>query len=752
LPHHAVVKPDDEPSCASCHREHQGAAASIVRASDTQCLTCHRDLASHRVQSEGTLLTYGNVTGFAPPSETTKAHPEFRSLARDPGNIKFHHWLHLQPGIAGSQARQKMRLADLPDEARRNYARSSGDGDLVQLDCAACHEPEDEGRHMRPIAYEQHCRACHPLTTAITEDEKADVPHGLARAQLEPVLDGLLLASELRNAEVTPPSPSESADLPLIPGKTLGSNLAQKIQRDLLGKRATFAAAVSAKCSQCHTSRMASDDALLPDLPPANIPNPWFQHARFDHGSHRHVECRTCHRQAHQSTMSAGVAANEPYRARDDEVVMIAGLEVCATCHGPKRGETGGARHDCAECHAYHGRDRVGPSGPTGPESQVDVLLKASTIRQVSLNAATPLVGAGGCASANCHGSADASAAVWQKSFTTWVARDPHAQAYSVLLSYRSREMTRQLAGREVGLGETEHLQALQDRCTNCHAMTSESTTSANLGVQCESCHGPAGFWLPTHHYHTFSREMPGFIDTKDLATRVKACLKCHGNGDADSPHVVNHDLIAAGHPRLTFDFRTYVQSLPAHWDRQTDEARYSPAFHFQSWLTGITQSRALAFNSLRSDPPDFAALDCFACHHQLTAANWRQPARLSNLKPPDWPPNDIFMAEVEASAASYMALTRRVLEAAASQPRFDAAIDALHSVQALRADMTQSTPETTALDAAIGSLRRYLAVECFDRRLPSAYDSPSQFSPEGLAPHLAAVLRTLENLQPPSR
>jgi hypothetical protein len=37
---------------------------------------------------------------------------------------------------------------------------------------------------------------------------------------------------------------------------------------------------------------------------------------------------------------------------------------------------------------------------------------------------------------------------------------------------------------------------------------------------------------------------------------------------------VVDHDLIAAGHPRLNFEFNAYFESLPAHWDRRTDEQR----------------------------------------------------------------------------------------------------------------------------------------------------------------------------------
>jgi hypothetical protein len=92
----------------------------------------------------------------------------------------------------------------------------------------------------------------------------------------------------------------------------------------------------------------------------------------------------------------------------------------------------------------------------------------------------------------------------------------------------------------------------------------------------------------------------------------------------------VNHDLIAAGHPRLNFEFATYLASYPKHWkEKQEIEAK--------SWAIGqvVTAGAVvdlLAARALASKPgvkrqapapeaiwPEFSESECFACHHNLT-------------------------------------------------------------------------------------------------------------------------------------
>src|SRR6185503_17447885 len=106
------------------------------------------------------------------------------------------------------------------------------------------------------------------------------------------------------------------------------------------------------------------------------------------------------------------------------------------------------------------------------------------------------------------------------------------------------------------------------------------------------------------------------FVETKNLSQRAAVCMKCHvGPSDAAGAlQVVDHDLIAAGHPRLSFEHHTYLESLPAHWNRSRDEQTNSGTFHFRSWLAGqlkqFEQTKKLAGHyQEEANPPrlDFA-------------------------------------------------------------------------------------------------------------------------------------------------
>ena len=66
------------------------------------------------------------------------------------------------------------------------------------------------------------------------------------------------------------------------------------------------------------------------------------------------------------------------------------------------------------------------------------------------------------------------------------------------------------------------------------------------------------------------------FRATKELAERAKVCTRCHvGRRSPDGllTQEVNHDLIAAGHPRLNFEFAAYQENLPVHWDEKERNA-----------------------------------------------------------------------------------------------------------------------------------------------------------------------------------
>jgi hypothetical protein len=220
-----------------------------------------------------------------------------------------------------------------------------------------------------------------------------------------------------------------------------------------------------------------------------------------------------------------------------------------------------------------------------------------------------------------------------------------------VLWTARAREMTRRLTvpSPDDVLTDEEHAQQLSRSCIGCHATDSRSASgialnkdSFPLGVQCESCHdSKSAAWLHTH-YDNSARKT--FIDPEHCKNWASTCLRCHaGPNDATTPpQVVNHDLIAAGHPRLSFEFRAYVDSLPPHWsEAKTRGART------QMWSLGKSQlaahTQALRTHYANANPPlavppgDFSLIDCAACHTSFRPEKWSRAAAgsASILDPP---------------------------------------------------------------------------------------------------------------------
>ena len=753
--HHPAATLAGEMGCANCHQDHRGTAAEIRRAADTQCLECHRSIAKNRRGTSSVDPPIGDVSGFREAGDGSPSHPEFRSLEHDPGNIKFNHWLHLQPGIAPLGAKQLLSVASIDGEGR--YQRFANAAGLVQLDCSACHEPGDDGKLMRPIAYDRHCQACHPITVPTDAEMSLVVPHGLPADRLGEVVDGLLFRARQSEAAAGSQNLGERGELPLIPGRTLGNNLAQKIQHDVLGQRQSVFAALQVKCLQCHFEGTRPEPPYpapeLFELLPAKLPRRWLQHARFDHSAHRHTECRTCHQDAYafekrdapQFLSPGSLQLAGSGIARDDQQVMIAGSASCLACHSSSRAASGGARHDCAECHAYHGREEhLDLMGDTHTARNHDLSLVSlrATTRTLELSSAI-----GSCAAAGCHGSTIAVGPAWKSAFAKWAILDPHAKAYDVLWTERSRAITRSLMHRGEATSAAEHSETLQQRCVGCHA--TEGGSKSALGVSCESCHGAAGEWLHTHYRSDFHRdEAKGFQDTKNLQTRANVCMPCHvGPGGGQT---VDHDLIAAGHPRLAFDFRSYLESLPAHWDGQRERERLRGDYQFLLWSAG-QQAQRSALTALRAGGRtlDFSQIDCARCHHALAG---KQPLLASlgeALRPTKLPIEELPERLDNLSIQERLLLAERLLKHVGDEPTWDGSVQAYLAVRAIAGDLPEGE-DAARIKAELRSLGSYLARDCFREVLradavPSVYDSPAQFDPEDLATRIEPLMNSLQ-------
>jgi hypothetical protein len=237
------------------------------------------------------------------------------------------------------------------------------------------------------------------------------------------------------------------------------------------------------------------------------------------------------------------------------------------------------------------------------------------------------LQGVASCAAAACHNGNGPRGSKGSE-YTTWITHDPHARAYTVLYDHRSQQIQK-----ELGATVPAHKDKL---CQSCHvqpdirdAAHNDRFTLAD-GVGCESCHGPAQKWL-SRHYLPISEEEKrslGMTNTKNLVRRAEACVACHvGKGDND----VNHDLIAAGHPRLRFEYGAYLANYPKHWSESEDLSR-SRDFQARAWIVGqLVSARAsldlLHHRASKADKPwpEFAEYGCFACHHSLKDQGWKE-------------------------------------------------------------------------------------------------------------------------------
>jgi len=250
--------------------------------------------------------------------------------------------------------------------------------------------------------------------------------------------------------------------------------------------------------------------------------------------------------------------------------------------------------------------------------------------------------GPGSCASPSCHGGVQVrtTTSVQQNEYSTWVVRDKHAHSFAVLSNPVATRMAKILGPDKLGSAKAD----TAPRCLACHALSVPDADRARTfdstdGVSCESCHGPASNWLGPHTTKGWTHERSvaaGMRDLRDPVRRAENCLTCH-LGTADK--AVDHEMIAAGHPDLYFELASFTAAMPRHWiehaaDDHTKEDPFADvrmlaagqAVQLREQLQRVVRN-AQGQNTQSNAWPEFADLDCFACHHSLTDADnsWRQ-------------------------------------------------------------------------------------------------------------------------------
>ena len=278
--------------------------------------------------------------------------------------------------------------------------------------------------------------------------------------------------------------------------------------------------------------------------------------------------------------------------------------------------------------------------------------------------AAGNFVGVATCGGTTCHGRSQGDGPrVRQDEIMLWqdpaTAAGAHSRAYEVLRQPRSRAIAERL-----GLGEASGA----PMCLGCHATPSGprgvrfQTTD---GVGCESCHGPAGGWLTSHYAvggtHA-ANVRNGLVPLDDARARAGRCLNCHFGSDEVSNQFVTHRIMAAGHPRISFELDLFT-TLQQHYTIDDDYRQRGKnlATGTQVWATGQAMALERSLRLFISDRgtegvfPEFYFFDCHSCHRQISDDPRFRPGAVPNPGrpiPSGMPPyNDENMIMLSAAA-----------------------------------------------------------------------------------------------------
>lgn len=319
--------------------------------------------------------------------------------------------------------------------------------------------------------------------------------------------------------------------------------------------------------------------------------------------------------------------------------------------------------------------------------------------------------GPGSCASPSCHGGVQVrtTTSVQQNEYSTWVVKDKHAHAFAVL--------TNPVATRMAKILRIDKAEAAP-KCLACHALSVPEADRARTfdstdGVSCESCHGPASNWLGPHTTKGWTHERSmaaGMRDLRDPVRRAENCLTCH-LGTAEK--AVDHEMIAAGHPDLYFELTSFTAAMPRHW--KEDGKDDAPFADVRMLVAGQAvqlreQLQRVARNAQGNSWPEFADLDCFACHHSLTNAenSWRQDQGYAGRKAGNPPWN-----------LSRYAVLRQIVNEMDREGgrRLETEVDKLYAIMSSgNPDRNQAAAQARTTAEAAGRLEQQIAAAPFDQ------------------------------------
>jgi Cytochrome c554 and c-prime len=339
----------------------------------------------------------------------------------------------------------------------------------------------------------------------------------------------------------------------------------------------------------------------------------------------------------------------------------------------------------------------------------------SQTAAVAALPGDTTHLGVASCSGSTCHGlSEPAGKVVRQDEIMRWQEvsspTGAHNRAYAILSQPRSEQIAKRL-----GIGAATSA----PMCLGCHAEPAPSKGprfQASDGIGCEACHGGSANWIDVHKLGNHQASLnAGLVRLESPRVKAAVCLDCH-YGSADGGQFVSHQIMAAGHPRVSFELDLFT-TLQSHHDEDADYVkRKGKPNGVRVWATG--QAMALDRQlSLFSNPqlgtdgafPEFYFLDCHTCHRKIYDSeefNSSVTANPSRPLPPGLPAfNDENMIMLNAAAR---------VAAPALAARFDGESRAFHA--AMAKDRGSAVAAAGRLKATANALSVAFENASFDR------------------------------------
>lgn len=313
-------------------------------------------------------------------------------------------------------------------------------------------------------------------------------------------------------------------------------------------------------------------------------------------------------------------------------------------------------------------------------------------------------LGVASCAGSTCHGRAEPDGKiVRQDEILRW--QDPssptgaHSRAYATLANARSKAIAARM-----GIGPATSAAS----CLGCHSDPAASRGPKFLvsdGVGCEACHGGSSTWIDVHKAGNHAANLrAGLTATERPAVKAAICLDCHF-GSADGNQFVSHQMMAAGHPRVSYELDLFT-ALQSHHNEDGDYiSRKGRVSSVRVWAVGqamaVERQLSLFANAKLGTNgafPEFYFFDCHSCHRQINDDQTFTPTALDNPGRPiaagDTPFNDENIIMLSAAAK---------VAAPSLAARFEADSRAFHS--ALTKDRISAVAAANKLAASATAL-----------------------------------------------